>query len=362
MTTSFEIKTKIETFLKGRKQNETLKLQFDKDPKGGTNRKLEEFFASNSRTLLIFRIETKQIRVEVLDKLKNYLREKNVEYNELQKDRVNELEINVEGRKKIRIEIKFDTSEKQYLKGKWYNSAIKRMYSQSEIKKMTPNDTNELMVLKKINDAIDGDPITLKIGNKTYKDVIAVLGVPGTPKADFVVVNKDKTELCWISYKAGSTAKSFQQYSGISERLNKDLFGDKEVKYFREQVVKRKNDIGKGIYMQIEDSDLKRKSIYGKGYKESKFGKDNVTFFVQGEPKISNKNGVVRLNFGTKLCRNGTLNRLTSDYEPTLGARKGSGRKIKFEGDTAFGVRGGIFTRGYMVDRGSTKLPNQNGK
>lgn len=360
MTTSFEIKTKIETFLKGRKQNETLKLQFEKD-KASTNRNLENF--NNNKRMIIFRIETKEIRVEFLDKLKKYLSGESIKYMEILRERVNRLELRVDGNRKVRIEIKPDTSEKERFKNLWYNSAIKRMYSQSEINKMTPNDINELIVLKKINDAIDGDPITLKIGNKTYKDVIALVGVPGTPKADFVVVDKDKTELCWISYKAGSTAKSFQQYSGISEKLNKDIFNDPEVAYFRKQVVQR--DIGKGFYMKIDDSDLKRKSIYGKDYRK-KFGKNNVTFFVQGEPKITNKNGVVRLNFGTKLCRNGTLNRLTSDYEPTLGARKGSGRNIKFKsGDqtnTVHGVRGGIFTRKYMVDRGSTKLPNQKGE
>ena len=359
---SSEIKAKIEKFLS---KGENLTLRFQ-NQNVATNIKLEDFINNERKKLLIFRIETKEIRVDVLDRLKKHLSRNLIKYDEIQRDRVNELEINVEGNKKIRIEIKPDTSERQRLRNLWYNSTIKRLYSQNEIYKMTPNDTNELKVLKKINEAIDGDPITLQIGNKTYKNVVAVLGVPGTPKADFVVVDKDKTELCWISYKAGSTAKSFQQYSGISEKFNKDLFNDPEVKYFRKKVVSLSSkDIGNGIHMKIDNPDLKRKSIYGKDYKK-RFGKDNVTFFVQGEPRIVNKNGVVRLSFGTKLCRNGTLNRLTSDYEPVLGARKGSGRKIIFgKGDaerTRERTRGGIFTEQYMEDRKSKKIPNQKGE
>lgn len=332
-------------------------------------KKLNEISSETNKTkVIIFKIETKRSRKYVLADVESQLKLSKIKYDEIQGERVNKLEIDVQYGKKVRIIFKPNSQDLLKLKNEWYNERLKNLYGQNEITKMTPNDRNELQVLKEINSAIQ-EPTILKIGNKTYKNVIGLVGVPGNPKADFVIVDEDKKELCWISYKSGNDSKSFQQYSGISKSKSSELYSDKEIESFRKDVVekysKNPSDIGKGVYRKIKEPDLKRRAIYGKDYKKT-MGKDNVTFFAQGSPKIKiGRDNSIRLDFGTKLVRNGVLNSLTEDYEPVIGARKDSNRNIQYDTEdlsskevkkTLPGVRGGIFTKKYMESRGSRNI------
>lgn len=312
-----------------------------------------------TRRYFIFRLETENERYKSREEVKNILKVNKKKFTETYAQSTEPVLDIKEGLNGKTVRIVFKNSKKvvNELKNKWYNDLIKKSYS--NIGDITPNDKNELEVLRDINQKIT-QPINLKIENKTYKNVIGLIGVKGNKKADFVVVDKNKKELCWISYKKGSGGRDFQQYSGMSKRYSKDIHEHPEVEEFRKNVVQNWEQLSEGrkyaVYKKIEDNKLKKQSVFGKDYGR-RHGENNVTYFVQGDPRISIRNDVLVLDFGTKLVKNGRLNQLRREYEPVMGARGGEGnRVIEYNDDKLRGVRGGIFAEDYVKARRSKEI------
>ena len=240
-----------------------------------------------------------------------------------------------------------------------WNESLKNKIASNKLKK--PNDRNEQKTLTEINSKIaefgKGDPVTLKIQNKTYKNIIGFIAGPHMKKADFVGVTDKGKEICFISYKAGSGADDFQQYGGITERSG--LFDDQEVAKFRKDIVEQlsKEPLSgtEAFYRPIENARLKNKAIFGSQYGR-RIGVDNVAFLAQGSPTVSKvRDGVLQLNFNV-LIRAGRLDNLPIGYEPVLGVRKGEAyRKIKYNNKTVQG-RGGVWTSKYMKGRRAKEI------
>jgi hypothetical protein len=240
-----------------------------------------------------------------------------------------------------------------------WNEKLKDTIPTNKLKK--PNDRNEQKTLTEINSAIaklgEGSSITLKIKNKNYKNIIGFIPGPHMKKADFVGVTDKGQEICFISYKAGSSADDFQQYAGITERSG--LFDNPEVAKFRKDIVEQlsKEPLAgsEAFYRPIADNRLKNKAIFGSQYGR-RIGVDNVAFLAQGTPSLSKvRTGVIELDF-TVLIRAGNLAALPKDYEPILGVRKGEAyRKIKYKNKTVQG-RGGVWTSKYMKGRKSKEI------
>jgi hypothetical protein len=266
--------------------------------------------------------------------------------------------ISTKSRKEIRIVFKKKNGLDDINYDCW-NENLKNIISSTKLKK--PNDRNEQKTLTEINSSIaklgEGSPVTLKIQNKNYKNIIGFIPGPHMKKADFVGVTDNGQEICFISYKAGSGAEDFQQYAGITERSG--LFGDPEVAKFRKDVVEQLSQEpltgSEALYRPITDNRLKNKAIFGSQYGR-RIGVDNVAFLAQGTPSLSKvRTGVIELDFDV-LIRAGNLAALPRDYEPILGVRKGEGyRKIKYKNKTVQG-RGGIWTSKYMKGRKSREI------
>lgn len=311
-----------------------------------------------SRTYFIFRLETENVRYEVREKVKDLLIKNKKKFKEkyaISTEPV--LDIPVSNKKIIRIVFKNSRRYINKLKNEWYNDLIDGAFNSK--KDIAPNDRNELETLKQINSKIM-EPMSVRIGNKTYKNIIGLIGVRGEKKADFVLVDKDKKELCWISYKKGNAAKDFQQYSGMSKTKSSMIHEHPEVEQFRQEVVENWEGISEGgrlgVYRKIKDDRLKKQSIFGKDYGR-RHSEENVTFFVQGNPIISIRNDVLTLDFGTKIVKNGSLNQLRREYDPVIGARKGEGNRIiEYGNQNIRGVRGGVFSEGYMSVRKSKEI------
>ena len=328
----------------------------------------DEYKKSKSKKTIWILVETYEIRTDLRDKFLKKLGLTETNLKNTSGSSVAHIEIKGHQKYKnaesIRIMFKPPASidRKNY---KWYNYTLEKVCEKLE----TPVNTDELEVIKKINDQISGfEVVTLKIGQKSYNNVVGLNGGKSGAKADFVIIDVLGREIGFISYKKGSASTHFQQYSGISKsRTGPRIHNHKEVEKFREKLVTTnvKDQIlteKKTVYIRIKDSKLKKLAIFGKDHGRKR-GQYNVDFFAQGRPIISiqkRPNGMVvmNLNFSAKLVKNGNLSGLNKDYDPVLGARKDSASRIvEFEGETSVpGIRAGIWPEGYIEARNSIDM------
>ena len=148
------------------------------------------------------------------------------------------------------------------------------------------------------------------------------------------------------SHKAGTTAKSFQQWGGVSEKVEPKIAAHKEVKKFGEDLlllcdsVESKNlPQGTSVMRKIEDEDLKKMAVYGNEYQSGKLGRQNVAYVLQGSIVFSKVGSVTKDSYslplyeikpdkscGSSMHVNGED--ITGDYEPVLSATyRGDSRK-----------------------------------
>jgi hypothetical protein len=270
------------------------------------------------------------------------------------------IHISTKSKKEIRIVFKKKNGLDDVNYECW-NENLKNTVASNKLKK--PSDVNEQKVLTEINNSIarlgEGDPVTIKMQNKDYKNIIGFIAGPHMKKADFVGITNKGQEICFISYKKGSNAEDFQQYGGITERSG--IFDVPEAAKFRKDVVDQlsKEPLGNEVlYRPITDNRLKNKAIFGSQYGR-RVGVDNVSFLAQGTPSLRKiRDKVIELDFPKPglLIRSGKLANLPADYEPVLGVRKGEAyRKIKYKNKTVQG-RGGVWTKKYMKGRKSKEI------
>lgn len=137
-------------------------------------------------------------------------------------------------------------------------------------------------IMKKYNYK-NGVPILVK-GKKVY--VTECMKVPGTPKADLAMLDKDKKEVIWISYKMGTSVKDFQQWGGISDPIMQSF---PQVQDFIQKMNQRfpkgmKSGQNAAMHIKGDKSTLvKNKAVYGYDFKPgAPMGRNNVSFVVQG--------------------------------------------------------------------------------
>tara|TARA_R100001369_G_scaffold73047_1_gene101496 strand:- start:51 stop:1118 length:1068 start_codon:yes stop_codon:yes gene_type:complete len=149
--------------------------------------------------------------------------------------------------------------------------------------------------------------------NGTKHEITAAVTTPGTPKSDFHLLDTEGNEVVWISHKNGRSANDHQQWGGMSQKREPDIFNHRETKSFISDLKKEfpdglPNTIT--LYRKIKDKSLQKKAVYGnKSGKE--LGKQNVSIVVQGPIKLN----------GGKLTANHVLYNgedITGGYEPVL--------------------------------------------
>lgn len=202
---------------------------------------------------------------------------------------------------------------------------------------------------KALNDALDNpDGMTLSSEGFRFKNVIGCIPVTnGEPKADVVLVgidnkNKKLFPTAYISYKMGSRAKDFQNYSGLSEKSSSYIFNHKETKKFYETLAKfSKQKLHPDVYQIIKDEKIIGMSVWGMDFGRT-YGINNCHFIAQGQVTISGG----RLSY-THSHKNGDFN-FDKEYQPVFGARFASGRNNKGPGGIQVSnYRIGIFPRAY---------------
>lgn len=189
--------------------------------------------------------------------------------------------------------------------------------------------------------------IRVTICGYRFENVVGCLPVTdGEPKADVVLVAKNGKKLTpvgFLSYKMGSNAKGFQNYSGLSEKSAPFIFNHPESLKFYKQMQTLASHGGKvEHYQKIVDPLIKGKSVFGMDYPSSSFGVNNCHAIIQGEPRMSG--GTITYTY---MHKNGDMN-FDKEYDPVFGSRTASGRGNVGPGGISFtGYRIGIYPRAF---------------
>jgi len=242
----------------------------------------------------------------------------------------------------------------------------------------TPDNATEYEIIKKFNDKLEdlgrGSPVHVLIKGDLYQNIIGMVPGPFGHKADFVGIDVNGAAKFFISHKDGNTARSFQQYSGISSRAGDSIHDHEQVVEFRKIISeKQETDFyGRGYYMKIKDTNLKQRAVFGKDFDNGadRLSSNNINLFAQGQVNLTiieratkRKRAKLRMDFTTKLLDRGQINDLNGTYEPTLFARQGEEYRtvsykdpslsddVEYKGSVVRGVRAGVFSDEYIQSR-----------
>jgi hypothetical protein len=139
-----------------------------------------------------------------------------------------------------------------------------------------------------LNRLNDGKAVDISFNGVTYSDIVTATTVPKTPKADFSFDNSKGERVIFVSHKAGSKAKDFQQYGGVTA-----IADDPEVKSFVDAVKENLQDPnqmepGGGFRRKVINPELIRKVVYGLDFQpKENYGVNNVQGLLQGPLKFT---------------------------------------------------------------------------
>jgi hypothetical protein len=200
--------------------------------------------------------------------------------------------------------------------------------------------------------------VDLTIAGFRVKNIVGAIPVTnGEPKADVMLVQYDKARkrlspAFYMSYKMGSDAKGFQNYSGLSDKSAPEIFKDPEtIRFYEKLYTLQKQGNRKSCFRKLKSQDIIGKSLWGMKYGSGTYGLDNVHLIAQGELNISR--GTVNYDH---IQKNGNFN-LTGGYDPVFGARYTPGRGNVGPNDIRIkDMRLGIFPMAYFMSRDAREI------
>ena len=278
----------------------------------------------------------------------------------------------VEVQKIITFHVVVKYADDKAFKNLPYSNDLLDRTVESLIGRRKPDTSLEQQILYEINTKLEelgsGAPVDLTIQGDTTKYEKIIGFIPGSSgvHADFVGIDQDGEQKCFISHKDGQRAKDFQQYSGISSKAGDNIHNAKETKRFREIIAnKESSDFdNQSFSLDIKSNpQLQIRSVLGPNWNGGGTdpGEDNCTHFMQGYVDVikqdeynKGKLAQITIRFGVKNIHASDINSFIMDdnYAPTLGARKtNEDRSVTFEDKEVEKVRGGIFSSAYIKGR-----------
>lgn len=203
---------------------------------------------------------------------------------------------------------------------------------------------------QQIEDALTEDDvieIQIKIGGRLY-NVAGAATTPGTPKSDFHLLDAKGNQVVWISHKDGSKPSDFQQWSGMSQRSEPEIYNHPESRKFIDDVKKITGSVmprETTLSRVIKNSKLVNMAVYGNKF-GSAFGIQNVTILLQGPVKLVKRKDFYELQ-SNHTSTNGES--MTNGYEPSFMAI--------YKGDRSnFDVKGARFAIQPKASRKSKEI------
>jgi hypothetical protein len=150
------------------------------------------------------------------------------------------------------------------------------------------------------------EPVTIKVGNKIYRDIWDVQWVPEKinrkttgetimPIADFVFRTKSGERIGWLSHKGGTRPEDFRQYTGVGAEFRGNVNSHPEFIAFKEVYSRwlEQNGIwSRGVKILpyktvaakvINSVDLRQMAMFGQYTHGSQRGLEAVDFLIQGK-------------------------------------------------------------------------------
>ena len=133
------------------------------------------------------------------------------------------------------------------------------------------------------------DHVPVKIGGKVHH-ITKAEKVPGTPTADFRLTDKSGNHI-YLSHKAGSSVKDFQQFSGTTQHAEHPAV-QRLVKHIKSQHGGEGSKMGGTIATKLdrsnpEDNKLLHKAAFGVEHGSGRHGINNVHAIVQGPVSLT---------------------------------------------------------------------------
>ena len=199
----------------------------------------------------------------------------------------------------------------------------------------------------------EGVCIIVKSGGKVaqiYHDCVGAIDIPGLLKADFAIINSKRKRVAYISHKAGTTAREYQQYVSLTGRQKDPVNQHPIVQTFLRRMILNLDDVREKRFrykytIPLETNagrTLATSAIFGNEYGKNTFSIDNINFIGQGRPVLLEADpkdrpagcGIVyELQFIGGLSVSGDMKHFKhGGYEPIISARFSNERKFYVSG------------------------------
>lgn len=174
----------------------------------------------------------------------------------------------------------------------------------------------------------------------------------GNPKSDFNFVTDSGERCLFISHKKDTTTGGFQQWGGVLK--DSVIKSSQETRSFFENLKQAIHDFPdvKSFSREIMDKRLKLRAMYGHEYGKREFSPDNVWAIMKGNVRILKATGDTYKLDASKIYYNGYLPEKNDSDHPVFLTRTANDR----ESDGIFGVRVGIFPRGFRSEKNQMKI------
>jgi hypothetical protein len=189
-----------------------------------------------------------------------------------------------------------------------------------------------------------GGSISIKLGKTMVKNVVGIVKVTGTPKADGALVDSKGNQIAWISFKCADEGKNMQQWGGLSQHQSVDIDDfEKDIAAY----IQINGRIPKeGFYRPLTDKALASRAVWGLDV-GGQPGPENVNTLIATLGTI----GLSEISPGTYkfIAGGGGVHHdgvmPTGTFEPVLGATYRAGRGKEGLVD----VRVGIYPAGFRA-------------
>jgi hypothetical protein len=148
---------------------------------------------------------------------------------------------------------------------------------------------------KHLQDLIEKENGPIRFGDRYVSGIVKV---PGTPKADFALIDELGNPFFWISHKAGSSYRDFQQWSGMShlawtktvQQFVKDLEN-----IYPNKVFPPKTSVARKM---INTDFVLFKSVFGKEFNfgKTKYGKSHCQCVIVGDILFQKEGSIYRIS------------------------------------------------------------------
>lgn len=231
------------------------------------------------------------------------------------------------------------------------------------------------ILIKSIDRAVqqESGSIDIIMGKHRLKDCVTAGcdHIEGNPKADIAIIDKNRTEVGFISHKKQGGASAFQQYGGISQQAGELIHSDPIVESFVADLQQTTGSLfnqdtvpaGFSAFRYIPDTEsgktLVSRSVYGSDWNtENIHSRQAVHCIGQGIPVLTrNPDSSYELTFSESMHYSHDVDwAFKGEYQAVLAATYRLNRKVQNKNITLINARAGIYPYDFVKNRNAMEI------